>query len=115
LIVDENVPKSVVEFLKRKGYSVMWVRESPYIGCDDEDIVELAKMHDACILTLDKDFGRIYYFKERGKITVCIVRVSPAVSGKIIHALSDFLMHGSFKKFKGCLVIITVGKIRTIC
>ena len=72
-------------------------------------------MHDACIMTLDKDFGRIYYFKERKKITIYIIRVVPAIADRIVRAISDFLKDHSFKNFKDCLVIITIGKIRIIC
>ena len=93
----------------------MWIRESPYIGCEDDELIELAKTYDAYILTLDKDFGRIYYFRERRKITIFIIRVVPATSNKIMQALLNFLQYSSFEEFKNCLVVITIGKLRAIC
>ncbi|MHA1676726.1 MAG: DUF5615 family PIN-like protein [Candidatus Njordarchaeales archaeon] len=52
--MDENISYLVVEFLKRKGYNILWIRESSYIGCDDNKIIELAKKNKSIILTLDK-------------------------------------------------------------
>jgi len=81
-----------------RGYNALWIRQSPYMGCDDDKIIELAKKHKSIILTLDKDFGRIYYFRERGKITIFVIRVKPATSKNIIMALSNFLRNKSFKQ-----------------
>jgi len=112
--VDENIPYSAVEFLKRKGYNILWIRESSYIGCDDNKIIELAKKNKSIILTLDKDFGRIYYFRERRQVTIFIIRVKPATPKNIIQALSNFLEHRAFREFRYCLCVITPRKIRVV-
>ena len=83
------------------------------MGCDDEAIATLSKEINAPILTLDKDFGRIYYFKD--KVTIFLIRVKPPTPRNIIKILEKYLERYSFKNFKGCLVIIQISKLRMIC
>ena len=99
----------------KRGYRILWIRQSSYTGCDDDKIIELAKRNKSIILTLDKDFGRIYYFRERRKITIFVIRVKPATSNNIIQVLSNFLRNKTFREFKNCLCIITRTKVRIIC
>jgi len=58
LLIDENIPPLVSEFLKDMGHDVKEVREIAK-GTDDKNIVEIALEKDRDILTLDLDFGQI--------------------------------------------------------
>jgi len=85
------------------------------VGSEDDVLVELAKKLDTPIVTLDKDFGRIYYFRERGRVTIFLIRVKPATPQNIVRVLKEFLSKHSFRDFPRCLVILTWGKIRILC
>lgn len=113
--MDENIPLSVVEFLRRRGYRVLWIRQSKYVGSEDDVLVELAKKLSAPIITLDKDFGRIYYLWERGKVTIYLIRVKPAIPANIVRILKTFLSKNTFRDFQNCLVILLWDKIRILC
>ena len=106
---------SAVGFLKGKGYRILWIRESSYVGSKDDVLVELARKLDAPIVTLDKDFGRIYYLEERGRVTIFLIRVRPATPQNIVRVLKEFLSKHSFRDFQNCFVILTWGKIRILC
>lgn len=58
LLVDENLPPEISEFLEERGHDVKEVRNFAK-GSEDERIVKIALDEDRDILTLDLDFGHI--------------------------------------------------------
>ncbi len=75
LLIDENIPPVISRFLKKKGHDVLEVREIAK-GTDDRDIVEIALERNRDILTLDLDFGDIYFFSKRGELNIYVLRPS---------------------------------------
>ncbi len=73
LLIDENVPPVVSKFLEDNGHDVLEVREIAK-GTDDKDIVDIALERDRDILTLDLDFGHIYFFSRRGELNIYVIR-----------------------------------------
>lgn len=72
-LIDEDLSPLTAKFLESKGHDVKLVRDH-FMGAEDRKVVELAIKEDRTIITQDKDFGNIYYFSERGEITVVVVR-----------------------------------------
>ena len=60
ILLDENIPKSVKEWLKRKGFTTTNVSETNLKGARDEDIAKYAQKNKLTILTMDTDFAQIY-------------------------------------------------------
>lgn len=86
LLIDENVPRSVVEWLKRKGIGVKGVFDVGLKGAKDGKVAEYAVKNDMAILTLDADFASIYHNVFRGSLTVIVVGVKPPTPENIIEA-----------------------------
>lgn len=64
ILADENIPGSVVARLRDAGLDVLWVSEySPSI--DDPQVLELARVTERALLTLDSDFGGLIFFQHR--------------------------------------------------
>lgn len=60
LLADENVPKELIESLRRDGHEVVWIREiAP--GLSDSRILVMAQSNARVILTFDKDFGELAF------------------------------------------------------
>jgi len=76
MIVNENVTRSVIEELRRRGNDVVSVKESMRGKADDE-VLAKAEIERRLVVTLDKDFGE---FAFRRKL--------PATCGVVLFRLS---------------------------
>lgn len=53
-LADENIPRSVVDFLRSRGHAVTWVRDALYEGADDDEVIRGAKGMRLVVLTKNK-------------------------------------------------------------
>ncbi len=60
ILADENVPQSVVSWLRATGHDVAWAAELG-IGEPDSRWLTLAASEQRLILTSDKDFGKLVF------------------------------------------------------
>jgi len=60
LLVDENLPKSIVAELRQRGHDVLSGKES-LRGDDDETILARAQLEMRIVITQDKDFGELAF------------------------------------------------------
>lgn len=114
ILVDENVPISVMKWLKKKGLKATRVSETELKGAKDENIAKYAVKNDLIILTLDTDFAYIYYNVFRGLLTAIVVRVKPPTPANIIEALNTTLKKIKLDELQKKLTIITKKKVRII-
>jgi len=73
-LIDESLSPRLASVFQKLGYKTNTVRESGLRGLPDETIVRWAKNNKYCIVTNDQDFGTIYYLKERGVISVLLLK-----------------------------------------
>lgn len=76
LLVDQNVPRDVVEGLREDGHNVTWAQTS-FPGADDKTVLERAQQENRVVITFDTDFG-----------TLAVHRDRPASSGIILFRLT---------------------------
>jgi predicted nuclease of predicted toxin-antitoxin system len=109
-ILDENISPLVKDYFIKKGFKCETVRELMK-GELDSVIAEYALKNNKVIITLDKDFGKI--FSDMG-ISVILLRLKRALPQKIIYYLENFfLIKSDFKEEElPRLFVITEKKIR---
>ena len=57
-LCNENIPRHLVEELRRRGHDAVWIREtSP--GISDVEVLAVAVRERRICLTFDKDFGEL--------------------------------------------------------
>lgn len=78
ILVDENVPTSVMQFLKKRGLTATRVSEANLKGAKDQTIAQYAAKHNITMLALDTDFAQIYHALHKGTITAIGIRAKPA-------------------------------------
>jgi len=59
LLIDENVPESVTDFLRARGHDVRLVREVLPAGTADPILARIGDELEAIVVTWDKDFRRV--------------------------------------------------------
>ena len=73
--VDESLSPELVVKLAQLGYSAKHARETELKGADDIKIIEWAIMNKMIIVTGDLDFGELWYWSYRGKLSVIVLRM----------------------------------------
>lgn len=69
-LVDENVPHSLVIFLKNTGHKIIDIKKSKYSQTDDIKLINIAVKNSYIIITFDKDFLTL---KKEGLNLKCII------------------------------------------
>ena len=62
ILVDENIPNSVIKQLREKNFEIVSIREE-YKGIKDEKVIKLSKDKQLTILTMDFDQNQSPIFK----------------------------------------------------
>jgi predicted nuclease of predicted toxin-antitoxin system len=115
ILLDENIPTSVKEWLKRKGFTVTSVSETNLKGAKDIDIVKYATENSLTILTMDTDFAQIYYrMLPKNSLTIIVVKAKPATPTNIIKTLEAAQKRINLKQTQNKLLLITKKRIRII-
>nr|MDO8043435.1 DUF5615 family PIN-like protein [Candidatus Baldrarchaeota archaeon] len=111
LLVDENIPLSVMKWLQEEGHDVVRVSQVGLKGEKDEVIIDFARKERRIILTLDLDFGCMYYFSR--DFAVIVVRVKPPTPQNILSWLRKAFKKIDLDKLDKGLIIIS-KKVRII-
>lgn len=107
ILVDENVPLSVVRVLKRRGHEVARLADIQKEGITDDELIELAKKTRQVILTQDMDFGYVYYFSERDTLDVMVVKPNMPTPEAISKLLGAYF--GKSVSSQGLTIIANTG------
>lgn len=84
IIVDENIPNSVIKQLRSKNFEIFSIREE-LKGIKDEEIIRLSTEMQMPIITMDKDFGYFTFHQKLIPFGVILFRINPQ-SPKVIHS-----------------------------
>ena len=89
-LLDENVPSSIIELLRKKQFEVRSVIQAFGPGSSNGRIVEEASRSGEIIITLDSDFLKLH---PNQRTRILIVDVHPAVPSTIGQVLDSHLDH----------------------
>ena len=108
-LADENISPETAEHLESMGYSCRSLCRDGPRRLSDQEIVALAKREKRIIITQDLDFGQIYYFAEKGRIGVIVLRLRCQTVEMVNNVLERFLRLNPLpvEKMYNSLVILT--------
>ena len=93
LLADECCDAGLVGALRAAGYDVQSIAESSP-GVSDETVLSQAERDRRVLLTEDKDFGELAFFRARRAFGIVLVRIAPedrAIKGqRVLHALEQY-------------------------
>ena len=109
-LLDENLPISLKFLFKKKGFSVVSVREE-YKGMKDEEIWEIAQRNKMVIITRDLDFP--LYPSSRFPLGLILLRVPSFYTAKqIVNLMEEFLEKITASDIEGNIIVVSPGQIR---
>lgn len=114
-LLDENLSHETAEFLNGLGCDTKTVAQFHLGGTTDERIAEQAVKAGRILITLDLDFGEMYYLGSPKKLGVVILRLRNQTVESINVALRILLDSKILDKKSNrfALTVVEEGKIRT--
>ena len=110
LVADESVDAEIFYQLRAAGYEVLFVAElSP--GVTDDEVLHLARVSGAVLLTADKDFGELVFRQGQASSGVVLLRLAglPAATKAEVVA-AGFAAHAA--ELTGSFAVLSPGMLR---
>lgn len=112
ILLDENLPASLVEALRALGHDVEHVYTKDLSGRPDPDVRAVAEAEDRFLIMQDKRFADTRSFIPGTHPGVLFVRLKRpgrrAVRAKVI----DAFQREDVESWRGCFVVLTDTKLR---
>jgi predicted nuclease of predicted toxin-antitoxin system len=110
LLADECVEKSLVDALRRDGFSIEYISEiSP--GASDQEVLERARSTGAMLLTADKDFGEIVFRQGRVPEGVILLRLHGLPAARR-HRIVSTALRAHEQEMLSRFTVITPSSVR---
>ncbi len=114
ILVDQNVPKRVIYWLKQRGFEIVILADVNLRGASDKKIAVFAMQNNMAVLTQDVDFAKMYYTLYRRKLAVILVNTKEGTAQSVIQALDKAHLRLNLKNVQNQLLIITKRRIRIV-
>ena len=114
ILIDQNIPKRVMDWLKQKGFEIVTLADANLRGAADKKIAEFAMQNNLVVLTQDVDFAKMYHTLYRRQLAVILVNTKEGTTQSIIQALDKAQLKLNLKNVQNQLVIITKRRIRIV-
>ena len=107
-----NLFEPIIDYLRSLGNDVLSIRDSGLSGISDDEVYEKARKENMVIITMDKDFTRMFRFppEKCGGIVVAKIYKRPVDETLII--FKKYYQSIKMEDIKGNLVIITPEGVR---
>jgi predicted nuclease of predicted toxin-antitoxin system len=90
-LADQDVYRVTIEELRLWGHEVHTARELDMQTATDEDLLDKARNLSAVLLTRDKDFGTLSFFKGLPSAGIIFLRCVPSNMDDVHRCLKRFL------------------------
>jgi len=101
-LIDENVRKEVIDFLKAEGHDILVVPR----GSSDDKVIQIARGEKRIILTHDQHFANILLYPPEELPGIIRIKIHPPSAPPIIGALRDFLAKFTPERLEKKLIIL---------
>ncbi len=101
-LLDENIPYSLYRFLKKQKYDVLRAQDIQR-SLPDIKLLEIAKSESRILVTLDKDFARLYLLEPEA--TIVLIDIHPPFPGDVVSAFTRLLEVKGLLETPGLIVV----------
>jgi len=111
-LADENLFEPIIDYLRSHGNTVVSMKNSELSGITDEEVYKKACKEKMVIITMDKDFTRIFRFPPAKCGGIIVVKIYKRTVDETLKIFKKFYQKIKEEDIKGNLVIITPEGIR---
>ncbi len=101
-LLDENIPYMLHRFLKKQNYDVLRAQDIQR-SLPDIKLLEAAKNENRILVTLDKDFARLYLVEPEA--TVVLIDIHPPLPADVVGAFTRLLKVKALLETPGLIVV----------
>lgn len=112
LLLDANLSPETAKFFRRKGLNVKSIQEEKLGKLADKEIVELAIKEERIVVTLDLDFGELWYFVFKGKTGIIVLRTKFQTVEWVNKILEKFLKERFKEGMEKSLIVLSESGFR---
>ena len=102
-LADENIPKSLIGAIRRKGHSIMDLKEENLLGISDDQLIKIAKNEERIIITFDKDFSDLNHFPLKKHKGIVLLRYKDKSPQNVVNLFIYLLDSPAKEKFEDSL------------
>ena len=113
-LLDEDLPRSAADLVRRLGHHAVDVRDVGLRGETDRQIISYAREQDLCLITGDYDFADTRSYPPSEHCGIVVLRIRRGSTARSILALLEaFLQKGDLvSAIAGKLAIAEPGRLR---
>jgi len=75
MFANENLFEPIIDFLRSRGHDVLSIRDSGLSGISDDEVYQRACKEKRVIITMDKDFSRMFRFPPEKCGGIIVVKI----------------------------------------
>ena len=105
-LVDQDIYKVTVDFLRDLGHEVILVKDIGLNRASDDVLLKYAHRNDLVFMTRDKGFSSLVFLFRQECRGVVLLRIHPATIEIIHQELAKFLLKHADYDLRNCFVVI---------
>ena len=107
-LLDENVPRTLFNLLRQKGFYAEYVPR----GVDDKTVIEIAREKNLILITRDSDFADELRYPPDSHPGIIVLRIHPSLPRVMAERLAFMLEN--VKELGGKIIIVYNDRIEII-
>ena len=112
LFANENLFEPIIDYLRSLGHDVLSIRDSGLSGISDDEVYQRACKEKRVIITMDKDFSRIFRFPPEKCGGIVVVKIYKRTVDETLSIFKKYYKFIQEKDILGNLIIITSEGVR---
>jgi predicted nuclease of predicted toxin-antitoxin system len=110
-LLDENIPKKLIDILIELKYQYIDIRGTEKEGITDSELINLAKAGNAVLITTDKDFFHTYHFINKPHPGIIVIALRQPDSDSITRRFNWFLRNYDMDEIENRCFMLLDNKI----
>jgi len=112
MFANENLFEPIIDYLKSLGHDVLSIRDAGLSGISDDDVYQRACKEQRVIITMDKDFSRMFRFPPEKCGGIIVVKIYKRNVNETLLIFKKFYESLQEEDILKNLVIITPEGVR---
>jgi len=112
IFADENLFEPIIDYLRSLGHDVLSIRAAGLSGISDDGVYQRACQEARVIVTMDKDFSRMFRFPPEKCGGIIVVKIYKRTIEETLSIFKKVYETIQEKDMAGNLVIITPDGVR---
>ncbi|HKZ57277.1 MAG: hypothetical protein A3I04_07185 [Nitrospinae bacterium RIFCSPLOWO2_02_FULL_39_110] len=112
MFANENLFEPIIDFLRSRGHDVLSIRDSGLSGISDDEVYQRACKEKRVIITMDKDFSRMFRFPSEKCGGIIVVKIYKRTVDNTLLIFKKFYESLQEKDILENLIIITPEGVR---